>query len=303
MKQAALVIMAAGLGSRYGGNKQIDGIGPNGEILMEYSIYDAVRAGFTKIVFIIKPEHLDTMKQLCGDRAAQLKTVDGKPVEVCYVFQDFSSLPAFYPVPADRVKPYGTAHAVLCTKDVVKEPFAVLNADDYYGREAFCDMFNELIQLQEGEATMVGYRLRNTISKNGSVSRGICEQAGRYLSKVTETMEIQEQADGCITCEGGAVLDPDALVSMNFWGFTPGMFDELETYFHDFLRSLQPDELKKESYLPMMVDHCISEGTMKVSVLQTESVWFGMTYATDKAVVAQALKTLHDEGVYPATLH
>ncbi len=294
--------MAAGLGSRYGGNKQIDGIGPNGEILMEYSIYDAVRAGFTKIVFIIKPEHLETMQALCGNRAAQMKTVDGEAVEVCYVFQDFSSLPDFYRVPADRVKPFGTTHAVLCAKDVVKEPFAVINADDYYGREAFTTMFAELMRLKEQEGTMVGYLLKNTVSKNGTVTRGICQQDHAYLTKVTETMEIQQLEDGRITSEGGVELDPEALVSMNFWGFTPWIFGELEAYFHTFLHNIRPEEIKKECYLPALVDECIAKGKMQVSILKTDAVWFGMTYASDKTVVADALKALHDSGVYPPSL-
>ncbi|MGI6014153.1 MAG: nucleotidyltransferase family protein [Oscillospiraceae bacterium] len=302
MKRAALVIMAAGLGSRYGGNKQIDGIGPNGEILMEYSIYDAVRAGFTKIVFIIKPEHLETMQQLCGNRAAQLKTVDGAAVEVCYVFQDFTSLPDFYQVPEDRVKPFGTVHAVLCAKDIVKEPFAVINADDYYGKDAFSAIFSELMQLQEHEGTMVGYLLKNTISKNGTVTRGVCEQKEGFLSKVTETMEILQLEDGRIVSEGDVVLNPETLVSMNFWGFTPWIFGELERYFHAFLHEIRPEEIKKECYLPALVDQCITEGKIKVSVLKTNAVWFGMTYASDKAIVAAKLKALHNRGVYPASL-
>ena len=173
--KAALVIMAAGMGSRYGGNKQVDGLGPNGEILMEYSIFDAIRAGFTKIVFIIKPDMKELMENLCGRRVAQMKAKDGSNVEVAYAFQDFSSIPDWYKIPADRVKPFGTAHAVLCARDVISEPFAVINADDYYGADAFPTVYEELCKLPEtGAATMVGYRVDKTVSENGTVTRGVC---------------------------------------------------------------------------------------------------------------------------------
>ena len=172
---AALVIMAAGLGSRYGGNKQVDGVGPNGEVLMEYSIHDAIRAGFTKVVFIVKPEILGLVRTLCGDSLRGKTTRSGKPLEVCYAFQDFESLPAFYTLPAGRTKPFGTTHAVLCARDYVNEPFCVINADDYYGVDAYRAMYDELCRLpQSGRATMVGYLLKNTVSLNGTVSRGIC---------------------------------------------------------------------------------------------------------------------------------
>ena len=173
--KAALVIMAAGLGSRYGGNKQVDGVGPGGEILMEYSIHDAIRAGFTKVVFIIKDDMVDLMRTLCGDRIAGLTARDGEPVEVCYAVQDYSSLPVFYTVPAGRTKPFGTTHAVLCARPYVQEPFCVINADDYYGVDAYRAIYQELGRLpQQGKATMVGYLLRNTVSAHGTVSRGVC---------------------------------------------------------------------------------------------------------------------------------
>ena len=173
--KAALVIMAAGMGSRYGGSKQVDGIGPDGEILMEYSIYDAIRAGFTKVVFIIKPEMRELVETLCGRRVAGMTAADGSPVEVCYAYQDFSSVPAFYSIPAERTKPFGTGHAVLCARSCVGEPFIVINADDYYGVDAFRVIYEELGRLEaEGEATMVGYRLDKTVSEHGSVTRGVC---------------------------------------------------------------------------------------------------------------------------------
>ena len=181
--KTTLVIMAAGLGSRYGGNKQTDGVGPNGEILMEYGVYDAVRAGFDKIVFIIKPDMLELMKRLCGDMASRLRTPEGRPVEVCYAFQDFSSLPDFYRIPEERTKPFGTAHAVLCTREFVHEPFCVINADDFYGADAYRTIYEELQRLPErGAATMVGYLLKNTVTKYGTVSRGVCRTQNGYLA-------------------------------------------------------------------------------------------------------------------------
>ena len=192
--KAALVIMAAGMGSRYGGSKQVDGIGPNHEILMEYSVFDAVRAGFTKVVFIIKPEMLDLMKDLCGDRVSQMKAKNGDNVEVCYAFQDFTSVPKFYAIPPERVKPFGTAHAVLCAREFVSEPFVVINADDYYGVDAFETIYAELSSLPgTGAATMVGYSLCNTVSENGTVTRGICHVTDGRLDKIVETFKLKEE--------------------------------------------------------------------------------------------------------------
>ncbi len=305
--KAALVIMAAGMGSRYGGNKQVDGIGPGGEILMEYSIYDAIRAGFTKVVFIIKPDMLDLMKNLCGDRVAQMKTVDGENVEVCYAFQDFSSVPSFYHIPEERTKPFGTTHAVLCARDAVKEPFIVINADDYYGVDAYKTVFNELKNLPErGGATMVAYRLVNTCSPNGTVSRGVCKVEGGKLTGVVETLKIKLFPDGTIRdiaeSENGPLLAPETPVSMNMWGFAPSIFEELETYFHNFLRDLAPDAIKAECLLPNMVGELIDRGEMSVTVLDSPAQWFGMTYREDKETVQKELQKLHDRGVYPKTL-
>ena len=187
---AALVIMAAGLGSRYGGNKQVDGVGPNGEVLMEYSIHDAIRAGFTKVVFIVKPEILGLVRTLCGDSLRGKTTRSGKPLEVCYAFQDFESLPAFYTLPAGRTKPFGTTHAVLCARDYVNEPFCVINADDYYGVDAYRAMYEELQRLpRQGRATMVGYLLKNTASLHGTVSRGVCAvEDGEIVGYACETV-------------------------------------------------------------------------------------------------------------------
>ena len=306
--KAALVIMAAGMGSRYGGNKQVDGLGPNGEILMEYSIYDAIRAGFSKVVFIIKPDMKELMEDLCGRRIAQMKANDGSNVEVAYAFQDFSSVPSWYKIPADRVKPFGTAHAVLCARDVVKEPFAVINADDYYGADAFPTIYNELCKLPEkGAATMVGYRVDKTVSENGTVTRGVCQTENGKLTKIVETFKIKLYPNGDIrdieNGEDSPLIPPETPVSMNFWGFTPWIFEKLDQFFTDFLKNLAPDNIKGEALLPTLVGELIESGEMTVSVLHSNARWFGVTYKEDKPAVQAELKQLHDTGVYPESLH
>jgi len=305
--KTSLVLMAAGMGSRYGGNKQIDGLGPHNEILMEYAVYDALKAGFDKIVFIIKPDMKELMDSFCRGKIANKKTSKGVPVEVEYVFQDFSSIPGFYSIPEGRTKPFGTAHAVLCARSAVHEPFCVINADDFYGADAMQKMHDSLLSLPaEGAASMVAYTLKKTVSKNGSVSRGICKVSGGKLSTVTETYKITVFPDGSIRDvdkdENGTLLDPDSLVSMNLWGFTPWIFGELETHFHEFLRTLPADELKKECVLPGVIDAGIRAGQLEVTVLSTDSEWFGVTYREDRPVVADALCRLHDSGVYPENL-
>ena len=302
--KAALVIMAAGLGSRYGGSKQVDGIGPNGEILMEYSIYDALRAGFTKVVFIIKPDMEQLVRDLVGDRLERMETADGSPVEVRYAFQDFSSVPAFYHIPPERTKPFGTVHAVLCAADAVQEPFCVINADDYYGVDAYRTIYEELGRLKpEGEATMVGYLLKNTASLNGTVSRGVCQVKEGKLVSVREALKIQLYADGSLKdLDQGKALDPETAVSMNFWGFTPSIFLALRTYFENFLRTQAGDNPKAECLLPVMVGSELEAGRLTVSVLHSADRWFGMTYHEDRQTVAQELQKLHDAGVYPPSL-
>ena len=301
---ASLVIMAAGLGSRYGGSKQVDGIGPNGEILMEYSIYDALRAGFTKVVFIIKPDMEQLVRDLVGDRLEQMKAADGSPVEVRYAFQDFSSVPAFYHIPPERTKPFGTVHAVLCAADAVQEPFCVINADDYYGVDAYRTIYEELGRLKpEGEATMVGYLLKNTASLNGTVSRGVCRVSEGKLVSVREALKVQLYADGSLKdLDQDQSLDPETVVSMNFWGFTPSIFPALRTYFENFLRTQAGDNPKAECLLPVMVGNELEAGRLTVSVLHSADRWFGMTYHEDRLVVAQELQKLHDAGVYPPSL-
>ncbi len=302
--KAALVIMAAGLGSRYGGSKQVDGIGPNGEILMEYSIYDALRAGFTKVVFIIKPDMEQLVRDLVGDRLERMKAADGSPVEVRYAFQDFSSVPAFYHIPPERTKPFGTVHAVLCAADAVQEPFCVINADDYYGVDAYRTIYEELGRLKpEGEATMVGYLLKNTASLNGTVSRGVCRVSEGKLVSVREALKVQLYADGSLKdLDQDKALDPETVVSMNFWGFTPSIFPALRTYFENFLRTQAGDNPKAECLLPVMVGSELEAGRLTVSVLHSADRWFGMTYHEDRQVVAQELQKLHDAGVYPPSL-
>lgn len=302
--KTALVIMAAGLGSRYGGSKQVDGIGPHGEILMEYSIYDALQAGFNKVVFIIKPEMEALVRRQCGDALAGRTAVDGSPVEVAYVFQDDSSLPAFYAKPAARTKPFGTVHALLCAAQAVDGPCCVINADDYYGADAYRAVYAELQRLPaSGEATMVGYLLKNTASLHGTVSRGICTVEDGWLESVCETKRIQMYPDGTLRdLTADRALNPDSAVSMNYWGFMPSIFPVLRGYFEDFLRGEGGRDLKSECLLPVMVDDLLRAGKLRVSVLHSADKWFGMTYREDREAVAEELQKLHDAGVYPEDL-
>ena len=302
--RVSLVIMAAGLGSRYGGSKQVDGIGPHNEILMEYSIYDAIRAGFSKVVFIIKPEMETLMHRLCGDYLAKRTAADGSPVEVAYAFQDFSSVPDFYQIPPERTKPFGTVHALLCAADVVHEPFCVINADDYYGVDAYRTIYQELTRLPaEGKATMVGYQLKNTASLHGTVSRGICQVQDGKLRSIREALKVQLYPDGTLRdLAEDAALAPETVVSMNFWGFAPSIFPALKAYFEDFLRNEAGDNIKAECLLPVMVGEQLKAGALEVSVLRSADKWFGMTYHEDRLVVAEELKKLHAAGVYPESL-
>ena len=298
---ATLLIMAAGLGSRFGGNKQIAAIGPNNEILMEYAIYDAVEAGFDEVVFVIRRSMLDTFREHIGDKIA-------RRVKVSYSFQEADSLPSGFTPPRDRTKPYGTTHAVACAKALISKPFAVINADDYYGKTAFQTIYNALKSMPEtNHACMVAYQLKNTVSENGAVTRGVCEcNAGGNLVKVTETYKILPCQDGSIRDfnkdDEGAVLNPNAPVSMNFWGFTPWIFDKLNHYLASFLDALPPDDLKQESPLPVCIDALMAANEITVKVLQTDAVWFGVTYPEDKAFVQDALKKLHDADAYPIFL-
>ena len=271
---------------------------------MEYSIYDALRAGFNKVVFIIKPEMEEMVRQLCGDTVARRTALDGRPVEVAYAFQDFSSVPSFYHIPAERTKPFGTVHALLCAADVVHEPCCVINADDYYGIDAYRTIYQELTQLPpEGKATMVGYLLKNTASLHGTVSRGVCTVEDGKLRSVREALKVQLYADGTLRdLAEDRNLDPDTVVSMNFWGFTPSIFPALRTYFEEFLQNEAGENLKAECLLPVMVDQQMKAGALEVSVLHSADKWFGMTYREDRELVRQELLRLHEQGVYPPSL-
>lgn len=302
-----LVILAAGLGSRYGGIKQVEGLGPCGEAIMAYSAYDGVKAGFERVVFIIKPEILDTVKALCGDEISAMKTKSGSLVEVVYVYQDYSSIPDFYKVPVDRRKPFGTVHATLCAKDVVDGPFALINADDYYGAESFGLMLSMLRQLPtNGHGAMLGYRLDNTVSPASTVTRGICTVDGDHLVGVEETYHIQLMESGRIFDidhpEAPRELEPDSCVSMSFWGFTPWIFQEMEAYFDQFLRNLPENCVTGECLLPVMVDHLLERGTLTMRVRRNNAQWFGITCQGDRPQVMMAFQALHDAKIYETPL-
>ncbi|MDH6313795.1 dTDP-glucose pyrophosphorylase [Parabacteroides sp. PFB2-10] len=295
-----LFVLAAGMGSRYGGLKQMDGLGPNGETIMDYSIYDAIRGGFGKLVFVIR-EHFeeDFRKKIIS------KYEDHIPVEV--VFQELNKLPEGFSVPEGREKPWGTNHAVLMGKEVIHEPFAVINADDFYGRDSFAVLGKALMEMEgkQNDYCMVGYRVGNTLSESGSVARGVCEtSAGGYLTGVVERTAIEE-IDGEIQFidenDQKVVLDPNTPVSMNMWGFTPDYFKYSEDFFVDFLKA-NSGNLKSEYFIPLMVNKLITEGTARVKVLDTTSKWFGVTYAADRPDVVAKIQALVDAGEYPQKL-
>ena len=298
-----LLLLAAGMGSRYGGLKQLDGLGPNGETIMDYSIYDAIQAGFGKIVFVIRKD----FEQDFRDKI--LSKYEGHiPAEL--VFHSLDSLPEGFAVPDGRVKPWGTNHAVMMAKDVIHEPFCVINCDDFYNRDCFMAIGKFLAELPEGSTNryaMVGFRLQNTLSENGSVARGICSKdAQDLLTTVVERTEI-ERRDCAIKYkdEQGewVAVGENTPVSMNVWGFTPDYFDYSESYFKAFLSdSKNMSNLKSEFFIPLMVNKLITEGTATVKVLDTTSKWFGVTYAADRQGVVDRIKSLVDSGVYPNKL-
>ena len=290
-----LVIMAAGLGSRYGGNKQVDKIGPDGEILMQYSIFDAIKAGFTKIVFIIKPEYTELINEISADAKAH-----GIEIEIAY--QDFSSIPSFYTVPTERTKPFGTVHAVLSAKNVISEPFAIINADDFYGRDAFMTMSKALDEVSDGHGAMVAYELKNTVSKNGSVTRGICKTEKGILTDIVEVFNIAVSDDGTISDEAIGKLDPLTPVSMNMWGFTPDILDKMTDSSNVFLNNIQDGDLKAEYPLPSFIGKEIEENRLSISVYTTTAEWFGVTYAEDRPTVADRLNNMKKNNIYPTSL-
>lgn len=303
MNKPTLVIMAAGMGSRYGTLKQIDGVDKQNHIIMDFSIYDAIAAGFEKIVFIIKKEHEQLFKDVIVDRMA-------KKVKVEFAFQDINNIPEGFSVPADRVKPWGTAHAILSCENVVNEPFAVINADDYYGPDAFAKMSEFLSTVKDDEKlryAMVGYRLANTLTENGYVSRGICTVADGNLQQVVERTRIEQKGDGvAFSLDEGATWEPlnkDDIVSMNLWGFTPSIFTAIREGFAAFLeKGLKENPLKCEYYLPSVVSRLLEEDKATVKMLTTDEKWFGVTYAEDKKVVVEAIEKMKQEGKYPEEL-
>ena len=298
-----LLLLAAGMGSRYGGLKQLDGLGPNGETIMDYSIYDAIKAGFGKIVFIIRKDFEKDFREKI------LSKYEGHiPAELC--FQSLDDLPKGFTCPEGRVKPWGTNHAVLMAKDVIKEPFLVINCDDFYNRDAFMVIGKFLSELPEGSKNhyaMVGFRVGNTLSDNGTVARGICSKdEHENLTTVVERTEIM-RVDGKVSYkdEDGKwiAVDDNTPVSMNMWGFTPDYFDYSEEYFKEFLSDPKNMEnLKAEFFIPLMVNKLINEGTASVKVPDTPRKWFGVTYAADRQSVVDKIQNLVDEGVYPNKL-
>lgn len=303
MKKTALVIMAAGIGSRFGkGVKQLAPLGPHGEIIMEYSIHDALEAGFNKVVFIIRKDIEEEFRQMIGDRMAEI-------TEVSYVFQDPDDLPEGFTRPEGRTKPWGTGQAVLAAKKVLSEPFIVINADDYYGKEAYVKVHDYLVREHEKngklQICMAGFRLGNTLSENGSVTRGVCLVTDGKLTGVDETHNIFKTQSGAeAKYEDGTIkaLDVNSLVSMNMWGLTPDFMETLEKGFVDFLADDSGDPMKKEYLLPVLIDQLIKEDAVDVEVLKTGDTWFGVTYQEDKEAVHRAFCELTDKGVYPEKL-
>jgi len=295
-----LFILAAGMGSRYGGLKQLDGVGPSGETIMDYSIFDAIRAGFGKVVFVIRHDFEQDFRE-----KVLSKYENHIPVEVC--FQTLTSLPEGFTCPEGRTKPWGTNHAMLMAKDLIKEPFAVINADDYYGRNAFEVLVQDLTNLygKKNEYSMVGYRVGNTLSEHGTVNRGVCTaDADNFLTGVVERINICRNADGKIVYPKEAPvgeLNENAPVSMNMWGFTPDYFEYSEKYFIDFLRE-HINEEKSEFFIPLVVNDLIVKGIAKVRVLDTTSKWFGVTNKEDRPAVVAKLQSLVDAGEYPTPL-
>ncbi len=304
MQEPTLVVMAAGMGSRYGGLKQIDPVDQEGHIIMDFSIYDAVRAGFKKVVFIIKKENEEAFRAAVGDRLSRI-------LDVVYVFQDISDLPDGYRVPDERKKPWGTGHAVLCCRQVIDGPFAVINADDYYGVEAFrlaCDFLSKAQDDEKYRYMMVGYHLYNTLTENGHVARGVCvsDEQG-YLKDIHERTRIEKKNGKAAYTEDDGVtwtdLPEDTIVSMNMWGFTASILKELEERFPAFLdKNLKENPLKCEYFLPFVVDELIKEDKASVQVYPTPDRWFGVTYKEDKPVVEASIRQLKEAGVYPQHL-
>ena len=295
-----LVVLAAGMGSRYGGLKQIDPMGPSGETILDYSVFDALRAGFSKVVFIIRPDFEADFRNNVSSKFEHL-------VDVEYAFQTLDKLPSGWSIPAGREKPWGTTHAILCAADVVKENFAVINADDFYGQESYAVLNNELSSVDSLANTfsMVGFTLRNTLSDHGSVARGVCTTSENgLLTHIDEMTNLSREGSGALyTRDDGSVLSltGDEPVSMNMWGFTPRLFDHLDRVFQEFLRT-SGTELKSECFIPLTVGQLITEKHVTCKVLRSNSTWFGVTYKEDKEIVQGSIAALVEKGKYPQSL-
>ncbi len=289
-----LLILAAGVGSRYGGLKQLDPVGPNGEVIMDYSVFDAVRAGFGKVVFVIRHDFEDQFKEKIGDKYAN-------QIQVEYAFQELDDLPEGFSIPEGRTKPWGTSHAVLAARNIINESFAMINADDFYGKEAY-EKLSEHLRKTDVDSTdwsMVGFKLENTLSEFGGVTRGVCEIEEGLLKKVVENFEIRKEGDSIVSSAGK--LPGGVLASMNFWGFTPALFQMLEKDFVAFLKNYGK-EMKSEYLIPTSVDEYINAGKATLEVLASDSKWFGVTYPDDKPFVQGSIKALVDGGIYPEQL-
>ena len=306
-----LLVLAAGMGSRYGGLKQMDGLGPHGETIIDYSIHDAVEAGFGKVVYIVRESFKADMEKAVQAKYAGVKTVDGEPLEFVFVTQELNKIPARFPLNPERVKPWGTAHAVLMAKDVIHEPFAVINGDDFYGKESFRILGDwcRAHENTEGQYCIVGFQLDHTLSESGGVSRGICfYDARQRLTDIAEHLNIAREADGkvygdnSVNGETHVQLDEKALCSMNMWGFPPDYFDKSAAIFEQFLEK-NANELKKEFYIPYAVDVMIRGGEAGCDVLSTPSHWFGVTYKEDRPAVVAKFAELVARGVYPSPLY
>lgn len=305
MKKTALVIMAAGIGSRFGGGiKQLESVGPSGEIIMDYSIHDALEAGFDRIVFVIRHDLEEDFREVIGNRIEKIAPVS-------YAFQELDDIPAGFTVPEDRKKPWGTGQAVLSVRDIVKEPFLVINADDYYGKEVFQKIHDYMVHEMDENAPvydvcMGGFILANTLSDNGGVTRGVCEVGeDGVLKRVTETYNIVKTSDGLTASdkEGNPVaVREEQHVSMNMWGLTPAFIRELERGFPEFLSGLKEGDVKSEYLLPTIIDQMIKDGRARVTCLETKDRWFGVTYKEDKEGVAASIHALISQGIYPEKL-
>ncbi len=291
------VILAAGLGSRYGGLKQLDPVGPNGEFIIDYSVYDCIRAGFDKIVFIIKKENLEVFKETIGSR------IKGD-VQIEYAFQDMDDLPEGFNRPEERTKPWGTAHALRSCRDIIKDKFVIFNADDFYGKETFELMYKALSDVNATSYVMPGYILSSTLSDNGHVARGVCATENGYLKEIRELTKIM-RINGDVKYEENGEwysLDSASPVSMNFWGFTPDIFEFVEKKFVQFLSDPKSDLIKGEFYIPSVVDLGVQEGAFKCKVVETPAKWMGVTYKTDKPDFTAELNAKINAGIYPENL-